>query len=153
MAVFDGKKSGADAIELYIDGRKAEVDVNNNKLGPQSLGDAPFRIGARSEKDGRGDLLSNGKVFLQDVRFYNEALSGKDVAQLAGNGLVRDFLALADDQRDEERTNRIYDLFLSAFDAPTQKQQAELCVLKEEEDGIKSRGATTLIMKENKHSP
>src|SRR5262249_9115016 len=45
MAVFDGKLKGAEAIRLYVDGRKAEVEVNNNRLGANLSTDVPLRIG------------------------------------------------------------------------------------------------------------
>src|SRR2546427_4182373 len=42
------------------------------------VANVPFRLGARSENDRPDDVLSNGKVFLQDLRFYNDALNARD---------------------------------------------------------------------------
>ena len=62
MAVFDGQKKGAEAIAIYMDGARVEVDVNNNNLGPKIETDVPLRLGARSEKEGAGEPLTGGKV-------------------------------------------------------------------------------------------
>jgi len=150
MAVFDGSRNGAEAISLYINAQKAEVEVNNNNLGSNIVADVPFRLGGRSDKDGAGDTLKNGKVFLQDLRFYNYALSGAEVGRLAVAALAREYLVIATDQRTVEQSNTVYDLFISGFDQPSEKLRAELAQLMAEEDQIRQRGATTLIMEEKK---
>ena len=145
LAVFDGSKSGSEAIAIYIDAKKAEVEVNNNKLGSEIIGKAPFRLGGRSDGDGFADLPLNGKVYLQDVRFYEQALSQPQIARIAADGLARL-------PENGEGSDALYDLFLAGFDEPGQKLQGELAALKSEESQIKSRGATTLIMEEKKDS-
>jgi hypothetical protein len=152
MAVFDGTQKGAEALALFVDGKKAEVEVNSNNLGSNIVSDVPFRIGGRSDKDGAVDTISGGKVFVQDLRFYNAALTPFELAQIAASGLVRDFLATAADQRPTDQTNALYDLFLSGFDPPSQKLQAEMVKLKSEESELQGRGATTLVMEEKKDS-
>jgi hypothetical protein len=151
MVVFDGTRKGADALTLYIDGRKADVEVNNNNLGPNIVADVAFRLGGRSNKSGSADTLSNGKVYLQDLRFYEAALGPADVVQLAVPGLVRDYL-VHDTNAGGTATNHLYELFLGAFDKPTQVLQAELAQLKTEEEEVRQRGATTLIMEEKADS-
>jgi hypothetical protein len=143
LAVFDGSKSGAEAITLYVDAKKPEVEVNNNKLGSEVITKAPFRLGGRSDGDGSADLPQNGKVYLQDVRFYEQPLAQPQIAKIAADGLVR----LPENR---EGSDALYDLFLAGFDEPGQKLQGELASLKSQESEIKSRGATTLIMEEKK---
>jgi hypothetical protein len=152
MAVFDGTRKGADALGLYIDGRKVDVEVNNNDLGPQIVPtNAPFRFGGRSDGHEVADAIS-GNVFLQDFRFYKRALTAAEVGRLAVAGLARDFITRPADQRGAEETNRIYELYLAGFDPPSQKLEAELAQLNSEGDPIRKRGATTLIMEEKKDS-
>jgi len=55
MAVFDGRRKGADAVALYVDGLKAQVEVNNNSLGSNILTDVPLRLGGRSGPSGPDD--------------------------------------------------------------------------------------------------
>ncbi len=151
MAVFDGTQKGAEAISVYVDGRKAEVEVNNNNLGAKIVAKAPLRLGGRSEGDQAVDKLS-GKVFLQDLRFYDRALRADELARLAGAGLVADFLADPAGQRTAEQTNSIYEVFLAGFDAPMQKLQNEMGQLNREQEKFRARGATTLIIAEKKDS-
>lgn len=146
FVVFDGKKSGAEAVNIYVDARKVDLEVNNNKLGPNIVTKSPLRLGGRSDADGAADLPHDGKVFLQDVRFYDQALTQRQISQLAANGLVHI------ESPDAEQKATLFDLYLAGFDGPAQTFQGELAALKEEESQIKSRGATTLIMEEKKDS-
>jgi hypothetical protein len=144
MAVFDGQQPGAMAAALYVDGLKAQVDVNNNKLGTNLSVDVPLRLGGRSGKDGAADVLSGGRVFLQDVRFYNKALPPEDIARLALSGLTRD----------KAITNAadFKEAYLAGYDGQSQKLKAELVKLETTEDQLRQRGATTLVMQEKTDS-
>ena len=152
MAVFDGQLKGAEAISLYVNGRKAEVEVNNNNLGSNIVANVPLRLGGRSEGTNASDTLSGGKVFLQDFRFYNQALGPVQIARLAARGLVLDFLATNTEKRANEQTNLVYNLYLTAYDGPSQKLQNELAPLRAQESEFRARGATTLIMEEKQDS-
>jgi hypothetical protein len=140
MAVFDGQQSGAKALALFVDGIKADVNIDNNSLGTNIVADVPLRLGGRSGKDGSADVLSGGRVFLQDVRFYDKPLPPEDVARLALAGLTRD----------PARTNsaELKGAYLTGYDRPTQKLTAELAKLETAEDLLRQRGATTLVMQE-----
>ena len=50
MAVFDGTKAGADAIAVYVDGLKVQVqvEVNENNLGSNIVAQVPFRLDGRT---------------------------------------------------------------------------------------------------------
>src|SRR5207249_8599093 len=112
--------------------------------------DVPLRLGSRSEKDRAADILSCGKVFLQDLVFFKEALKPQEAARLASAGLLRDFVSSS--ARSAEKTNALFDLYLAGFDEPSAKIQAQLATIKVEEEQIKERGATTLIFEEKKGS-
>jgi hypothetical protein len=150
MAVFDGSKKGASALQLYIDGRAAPVEVNNNNLGPNITPKAPFRLGGRSDNEGIVDTPKNGKVFAQDLRFYGRALSADEIVSLAAFGLVKSFLAIAPEQRDSEAASAMMDVYLAGFDAPARKLYSQLGELKTEQARLRERGSTTLIMDEKK---
>ncbi|HEY3856559.1 MAG TPA: DUF1553 domain-containing protein [Verrucomicrobiae bacterium] len=144
MAVFDGKLEGADAITLYVDGMKARVNVDENKLGPNIVADVPLRLGARTGTNGPADSLSGGRVFLQDFQFYNKALEKEDVAKLALAGLVR-FPAGG-------KTGYLEKVWRTAYDRPSQRLAAKLAKLETQSDEIHKRGATTLVMGEKSDS-
>jgi hypothetical protein len=142
MAVFDGTRKGAEAIAIFVNGRKAEVEVNNNNLGSNIVSEVALRLGARSNNGKAAEIISGGKVFIQDLRFYNQALTQVEVAQIAAVGLVRDYnLAKA---AGKGQSQKLSDLFFGAFDQPSQKLQADLAKLRSEEKEIRERGATTL---------
>lgn len=148
LVVFDGTRDGAEALSLYVDGRKVEVQVNNNSLGTNIVAQAPFRLGGRSDSTGTSDTLKNGKVFVQDVRFYNQALTSIEAARLAAAGLVREHSTNPSDQS----SNALYELYLTGFDPPSLQLQTQLAKLKTEEGQVRKRGATTLVMEEKQDS-
>ncbi len=144
MAVFDGRRQGSDAVALYVDGLKAGVEVNNNTLGSNILTGVPLRLGGRSGKGGGAAEFVSGRVFLQDVRFYDKALNSEDVARLALAGLARGpAMPKADSLRD---------VYLVGYDRPSQKMAGKLTKLEKVEEGIRKRGATTLVMQEKTDS-
>ncbi len=140
MAVFDGNKKGADALALYVDGVKAAVEVNNNNLGSNIFADVPFRLGGRSTKDGAADGISGGKVYLQDVRFYQAALAAKDVARLALEGLVRPAVF--------NTNSDLTEAYLVGYDRESQHLVATSADLEEKYKPIRERGGMTLITEE-----
>ena len=142
MAVFDGRRTGAEALALYVDGLRAEVEVNNNNLGSNIVADVPLRLGARTGQAGAAEALTGGRVFLQDVRFYDKALRPQEVARLALGGLARN-----PDMAEKAALDEVY---LAAYDRPSQKLAAESAEQAEEEERIRKRGATTLVMEERK---
>jgi mono/diheme cytochrome c family protein len=144
MAVFTGHRAGADAISLYVDGLKAEVEVNNNNLGPNIVADVPLRLGGRSTDSGPAESIS-GRVFLQDFRFYDKALTGEEIARLALAGLAQ-APAMA-------KTNDLEALYLAAYDRQSRKLSADLAALEAEREQVRKRGATTLITEESTNKP
>ncbi len=140
MAVFDGSKKGADALALYVDGLKANVEVNNNNLGSNIFANVPFRLGGRSSKDGAADGISGGKVYLQNVRFYQAALTGKDVARLALEGLIRPSVF--------DTNSDLTEAYLVGYNRESQHLIAEGAALKEKYKPIRERGGMTLITEE-----
>jgi hypothetical protein len=152
MAVFDGTREGADAIALYVDGIKENVEVNVNNLGTNIVARVPFRLGGRSDHQNAADMLNSGKVFLQDLRFYDKALTAVEIARLASGGMVRAWLASRNDKDAGAQTNALFRLFLMGFDKPSQRLDAELAQLDSEEKPLRQRGGTTLVMEEKKDS-
>src|SRR6185295_7614644 len=101
----------------------------------------------RSDKVSAVDTITGGRVFVQDLRFYNRALDSIEVARV---GLVHEYIATAADQRRAGQSDRLYEVFLDNFDKPSLKLRTELPVLKTEEDDLRQRGATTMVMEEKK---
>jgi len=144
MVVFDGQRQGADAVALFVDGLKAEVNLDNNNLGSNIVANVPLRLGGRHSKDGPADVLSDGRVFLQDVRFYDKAIAPEEVARLALAGFVRAPALVKDEE--------IKDVYLAGYDRKRQKLGAELARLESASEPIRKRGGTTLVMQEKTDS-
>jgi hypothetical protein len=151
MVVFDGTGKGSEALTLYINGRKSEVEVNNNSLGSNIVADVPLRIGARS--DGRrktAQPLEKGKVYLQDLQIYNRTLDSIEVAKLCALGRVPDYRARPASQITTNETAEVFQLYLAGFDPASLKLQNELTLLKSEETLLRERGGMCLVMEEKK---
>ena len=150
LTVFNGTLKGAAAIRLYVDGMPEELEINNNNLGSNIETQAPFRLGGRSDNQAAADSLSGGKVFLQDLVFFDRAFGPQDAGRLAAKGLLADFLPSSN--KSTANTNALFKVFLAAFDEPSRKLQAELETLKAAENKIKSRGSTSLVFEEKTNS-
>ncbi|MBC8001531.1 MAG: DUF1553 domain-containing protein, partial [Opitutaceae bacterium] len=148
LAVYDGGLKSAEVIGLYVDGRKVALDVNNNSLGTNIFTKEPFRLGGRSDGVEVVEKIKGGKVLLQDLRIYDQALTPAEIARLVSPGLLRDYSA----ERNDEKRDRLFELFMAGFDTRGVKLQGELAKLQTEQDGIRTRGANTLIMGEKTNS-
>jgi hypothetical protein len=142
MAVFDGQRQGADAVALYVDGVKAEVKIDENNLGTNIVTDVPLRLGGRTSKGGPADVLAGGRVFLQDVRFYEKVLTSDEVARLALSGLARPSAKVKEVD--------LFDAYLLGYDRLGRKLVTKLDALEAALEPIRQRGATTLVMEEKK---
>jgi hypothetical protein len=174
FAVFDGSRRGAGALSLYVDGHLADVDLINDKLGASILADAPFRLGARSDKSGVSDTIREGRVYIQDVRFYNRSLSPREIAQFAASGLLRALFAPRDPRESPDSAGPVNDvsagrarlagprrvaiksatvyerLYLASFDGPSARLRTEMASLYAEEEKLRERGGMTLVMQEDR---
>ncbi|MGP8237109.1 MAG: DUF1553 domain-containing protein [Limisphaerales bacterium] len=139
LAVYDGRKTGSEALQCYVDGGLADVEVKKSDLGSNIASAAPFRLGARSDGKGTTNVLKGGNVYLQEVQFYNRALTRREVARLAVANLVRT----------EKDTNEMYSLFLAAVDSQNLSSLDQLDKLGEASFDLRQRGGTTLVMEEN----
>jgi hypothetical protein len=153
MAVFDGALAGSNAISLYVDGIKSKVTVDNNNLGSNIVAKVPFMLGGRAKKKEISDKISDGKAYLQDVRFYNKALSGEEVAHLAAEGLARSFVAENNITNRAATSNALVSIFLDSFDQSAMDLKAGLERLTLAEDAVRERGGgDTLVIEEKKDS-
>ncbi|HKX60678.1 MAG TPA: DUF1553 domain-containing protein [Verrucomicrobiae bacterium] len=160
MVVFDGggksekagkPGKGSDAVSLYVNGRKMDVEVNNNTLGSNIVAEVPLRIGARSDaQEKTAQVLEKGRVFLQDLRVYDRALDPSEVARLCGIGRLPDYRARPAAERGTNETAEVFQLYLAGFDPPSLKLQKEMALLKSEERLLRDRGGLCLVMEEKK---
>jgi len=153
MVVFDGTKTGPEAIALYADGVLQAVDVEVNAAYPDISVNAPVRLGARSKGKEELDAVLTSKVAVQDVRFYETALSAGEVQTLAIRLPLQQWLATAEAARTAPQKDALFERFVLAFDQPGQAIQARLATQQGELEQVRRSQLKTLVMEEKKEEP
>ncbi|MCW1924439.1 DUF1553 domain-containing protein [Luteolibacter arcticus] len=149
MVTFDGSKPAADTLELYVDGRKVKSTTTPNTVGTEIETKVPLRLGSREG----GDSKLNGKVAVQDLRFYRRLLSPQEIGTLAQTGLIQGILTKPVEQRTKEQTETLFRYYLTTMDKPAQELMAKLDALKAEQTTLGGRGTVSLVMAEKPGEP
>jgi len=153
MVVFDGTKTGVEAIELYADGVLQKTDAEVNALGPDISINTPLRLGGRSNGTGSLESVLSGKVAVQDVRLYDRALTAEEVQTLSIRLPLQQWLATAEAARTPEQNNALFERYLPTFDKPGQQLQNEVAALKDDLNKVQKSILKTLVMEEKKEEP
>ncbi|MGL4400116.1 MAG: DUF1553 domain-containing protein, partial [Luteolibacter sp.] len=146
MVTFDGTISGHQASAIYINGKKAGSEANPNSVGGNIETTVPLTLGSRHGGDARLD----GKVALQDFRFYRRMLSESEIRTLAKSSELRDIVSLPHDKRTKEQLKLVLDYYLANLDQPTRDLLKVLDAKKDEQRVLQSHGSITLVMEEKK---
>lgn len=141
--VCDGSKASDQLLTIYINGKAAAQTYTARSVGPNIQTAVPFTIGART-----GGSNLNGTTLIQDLRLYQRALSADDVANLANRTPMQNLLAIAADRRTPEQQKALYQHYLNLHDPKSKELRDRVVSLKQEAEGLKSRGAMTLVMQE-----
>jgi hypothetical protein len=149
MVTFDGSISGHQASAMYIDGKKTGSKTYPNTVGGNIETAVPLRLGSR---DG-GVAKLNGKVALQDFRFYRRLLSESEIGGLAKNIELQHIVSLPAEKRSKEQIASVLDYYLGNIDAPTRDLMTVLDGKKAEQIALRARGSVTLVMAEKKEEP
>lgn len=149
MVVFDGTKSGHQALSLYVDGKRFAAKVAPNSVGGNIETSVPLTLGSRAGGDAK---LSGGSVALQDFRFYRRALSADEIRDLAENSALRTIRDTPDSERTEKQKKHLYDYYLKTVDGPSRELLAKMDKLKAESEAIRKRGSVSLVMEEKSDS-
>ena len=149
MVTFDGTISGHQASAIYVDGERTNAGPYPNTVGGNIETDVPLRLGARHG----GDSKLNGKVALQDFRFYRRLLSQQEIGALARNSLLQHIASIPAGQRTPEQVASLFNYYLANVDGPSRELQAKLDALKSEQTALRQRGSVSLVMEEKKDEP
>ncbi|MCW1923197.1 DUF1553 domain-containing protein [Luteolibacter arcticus] len=149
MVTFDGTRSGNYANEIYVDGKRVGAKLYPNSVGGTIETKVPLRLGSRDNNDSK----LNGKVALQDFRFYRRLLAPAEIQGLAQNSLLQQIAALPADQRTKQQLDALFQYYLANIDAPTRDLRVKLDALKTEQSTLRSRGSVSLVMAEKKGEP
>ena len=149
MVTFDGTVAGSKASAIYIDGKNAKGKTDPNTVGGNITTSVPLRLGAREG----GDSKLNGKVALQDFRFYRRLLSLKEIKDLADDRMLQSIVSLPADKRTKEQVESVFNYFVANIDAPSRELETRLDGLKTEQSTLRERGSVSLVMEEKKDAP
>ena len=149
MVTFDGTTAGHQASAIYVDGRNVGGNTYPNTVGGSIETSVPLRLGARHS----GESKLNGKVALQDFRFYRRLLPPQEIANLAQNSLLQHIATLPADQRSPEQVETLFRYYITNLDSPSRELQVKLDGLKKEQSTLRERGSVSLVMEEKPEEP
>jgi hypothetical protein len=142
-ATYDGSGKAAGLV-VYLNGKRATVDVVRDSLTGPIKTDAALRVGSKAL----------GKPFvgqIDDLRLYCRALPAAEVEDLAIHHPVRVLLSGVTGKPSKEESDRVRDYFLT-YTAPDtlRTAYAELKALRGQRDDFTKTVPTTMVMSEMK---
>lgn len=143
--VCDGSKPSDQLITIYVNGKAAAQTYTARGVGPNIQTSVPLTIGART-----GGSNLNNTTLIQDLRIYQRALSAEEVTNLANRAPIQNILAIAPDRRTPEQQQALYQHFLDRHDPKSKELRDRMVSLRQEWEGLKSRGDMTLVMEERR---
>jgi hypothetical protein len=149
MATFNGAISGHQASAIYVNGKRVKVQIDPNTVGGSIETQVPLRLGSRHG----GDAALDGRVAIQDFRFYRRLLEEKEIAAISANSLLQHIIALPPDQRTAEQIQSLQPYFLANIDTPSREFRSKLDTLKAEQRELQARGSVSLVMEEKNEQP
>ncbi len=150
MVVFDGRQSGHQSLNLYVDGEKARVGTDPNTVGADIVANAPLILGSRAGGDSK---LKGGKVALQDFRLYRRLLTDQEIKRLANLGQIAGILKSPRNKWNKDQTNKVFDYYLNYIDEPSIGLRARKQPLDRQMADLKTRGSMSLVMEEKDSEP
>ncbi len=142
-ATYDGSGKAAGLV-VYLNGKRATVDVVRDSLTGPIKTDAALRVGSKAL----------GKPFvgqIDDLRLYCRTLPAAEVEDLAIHHPVRVLLSGVTGKPSKEESDRVRDYFLT-YTAPDtlRTAYAELKALRVQRDDFTKTVPTTMVMSEMK---
>ena len=149
MVTFNGAISGHQASAIHVNGKRVKAEIDPNTVGGNIETKVPLRLGSRHG----GDSVLDGKVAIQDFRFYRRLLDEKEIAAISANSLLQHIIATPPAQRTAEQIQSLRQYFLANIDVPSRELRAKLDTLKSGQRDIQARGSISLVMEEKKEQP
>jgi hypothetical protein len=146
LVTYDGKAKAA-GVKVYVNGVLQETNVEADGLKSSIKTSVPLKLAQRNTTARLDDIL------IQDMRLYGRALSGEEVARLAGGTRAAWLIAKPADQRTDAEKNELLDGWLKTEDKPYHDLTRKLTDLQNEEAAIKARGTVAYVMQERPQEP
>ncbi|MCI0390969.1 MAG: DUF1553 domain-containing protein [Acidobacteria bacterium] len=138
---YDGSGKAA-GVNIYLNGKPAEVEVIQDNLTGSIKTNAELQIGSKAT----GRAYSGG---VDDLRLYSRALKPEEIEQLAVNYPIQTILSGVSGKRTKEEIDRMREYFLT-YIAPDamKKQNVDLKGLKKERESLGRRILDVMVMRE-----
>jgi hypothetical protein len=138
---YDGSGKAA-GLQLYLDGKRAAVDVVRDALNGPVANDAPLRVGSRA-------LGKPCVGQIDDLRLYDRALTPPEIEQIAIHNPPRAILSGVTGKRSRDEAQRVREYFLTnAAPQPLRDAYAELEALTLERASFVKGIPSAMVMSE-----
>ena len=118
---YDGSSRAA-GLQLFINGRAADVEIVKDKLFKETANGAPLTLAARF----RGRGFKEGE--LDELRIFNRCLTGLEMAEVHQAGSLNESI--------RQKADGLLDYYLANFDPGFAARLAELKKFREEENSL-----------------
>jgi hypothetical protein len=145
LVTYDGS-SKASGVTIYINGQPSPPVVRNDNLTGTIQAAVSLQVGRRTP----GSPFSG---LVDEVRFYNRALSAAEAAALAGGGEIRAILATAPKDRSPQQQQTLRTHYLTNHDKQYQQLSAELTRREQEKRKLETEGRIESLVWEDSPKP
>ena len=149
MVTFNGSASGHQASTIYVDGKDVDGKTYPNTVGGRIETAVPLLLGSRQG----GDSKLQGKVALQDLRFYRRVLTAEEIQNLAAQSLLQQIVSQPVATRTKEQLEVVFKYYITNIDPMSCDLNKRFDGLKAEKIKLRSRGSVSLVMEEKKDEP
>ncbi|HZO90813.1 MAG TPA: DUF1553 domain-containing protein [Chthonomonadaceae bacterium] len=145
FVTYDGSGQ-AKGLQIYINGKPAELDITHNNLTDTIRTDKPLLIGRRNP-------AAPFKGMIDEVRVYNRQLAPAEVAQLVEMDSLRPILTTPAEKRTPEQKETLSQYLLEKNDAEYRKLTAALADWRRKYTELDNAIPTTMVMQELTDKP
>ncbi|MBI3849216.1 MAG: DUF1553 domain-containing protein [Verrucomicrobia bacterium] len=139
LATYDGS-GNASGVKLYINGRARDLKTEKDNLTETITNSEPVRIGARNGE-------STVKGLVDDLRFYNRALSAEDARLLTFNGFLP-IIAKSRGHRSDEERAELQKFYKENYAVDYLRSETALADARKQKEEFYKKIPTTLVMEE-----
>ncbi len=142
FVTYDGSSRAA-GVKIYVDGQVQAVSISEDSLTGTIRNSQPLRIGRRQAS-------ASLKGLVDDLRFYDRALSSDEVSRLATGQSIRSILAIAPQKRSEQQKQKLQSWFLQQHaDERFALAKASVDELRARVNSLAKNMPTTMVMQES----
>ncbi len=139
LVTYDGSGKAA-GVNIYVDGKLREVEAEKDALKGSFANAEPVRVGSRN---GEGHFSGQ----LDDLRFYDRALSTEEIRLIAFEGMLP-IVAKSRGQRSDEERNDLQRFYKTGYAVDFLRAEAALAKARKEKNDLIAAIPSSMIMEE-----